>query len=106
MVSQRFDEAIKKDDLASIERFFKLFPLINLHDQGLQKFSSYMSSKLAITSQQNLQSAIKTMPGETRASVIFADTLTLLFEGRVRYIILKKISSIFFFFLFRIIWIL
>ena len=46
VVSQRFDEAIQSDDLASIERFFKLFPLINLHDMGLKKFASYLNSKV------------------------------------------------------------
>jgi hypothetical protein len=46
VVSQRFDEAVKDDDLASIERFFKLFPLINMHEGGLRKFASYMCSKV------------------------------------------------------------
>lgn len=46
VVSQRFDEAISNDDLASIERFFKLFPLINLHDLGLKKFAMYLNSKV------------------------------------------------------------
>ena len=86
VVSQRFDDAVKRDDLASIERFFKLFPLINLHDEGLTKFSCYMSTKLATTSQQNLESAVQTISSDPRASVIFADTLTLLFEGIARTI--------------------
>ena len=84
VVSKRFDEAIEQDDLASIERFFKLFPLINMHDEGLQKFSIYMSNKIANTSHKNLQSAINTTTGDPRASVVFADTLTLLFEGIAR----------------------
>ncbi len=84
VVSQRFDEAVKTDDLASIERFFKLFPLINMHDGGLERFASYMNSKLATTSQQNLNSALATIPGDPRASVIFADTFFLLFEGIAR----------------------
>ena len=84
VVSQRFDEAVQNDDLASIERFFKLFPLINMHEGGLERFSKYMSTKIATTSQQNLSGALNTMPGDTRSSVIFADTLTLLFEGIAR----------------------
>ena len=35
------------EDLASIERFFKIFPLINLHDVGLKKFTLYLRGKLA-----------------------------------------------------------
>ena len=37
-----------------IFRFFKLFPLINMHDGGLQRFAKYMNSKVAATSQQNI----------------------------------------------------
>ena len=84
VVSQRFDEAIKNDDLASIERFFKLFPLINLHDVGLKKFSSYLHSKLAANGELCLKTAIGTMPGDPRFNVIFADTLTMLFESIAR----------------------
>ena len=86
VVSQRFDEAVQADDLASIERFFKLFPLINMHDGGLERFSKYMNAKLATTSKQNLNGALNTIPTDPRASVIFADTLTLLFEGIARTI--------------------
>ena len=52
-----------------------------MHDGGLQRFAKYMNSKLASTSQQNLSAALSTVPGDPRYSVIFADTLTLLFEG-------------------------
>ena len=55
-----------------------------MHDGGLQRFAKYMNSKLATTSQQNLSAALSTMPGDPRYSVIFADTLTLLFEGIAR----------------------
>jgi hypothetical protein len=37
-----------------------------------------------MTSQQNLTGAMGTVPGDQRASVIFADTLTLLYEGIAR----------------------
>ncbi len=46
IISDRFDKAVKSEDTASIERFFKLFPLINMHDQGLLKFTSYLCGKV------------------------------------------------------------
>lgn len=46
IVAQKFDEAVKLEDLASIERFFKIFPLINMHDEGLKKFTQYLCSKV------------------------------------------------------------
>ena len=76
VVARRFDEAVKDEDLASIERFFKLFPLLGLHEEGLKKFTDYLATKLALD----------TPPGGARANIILADTLTLLFEGVARII--------------------
>ena len=40
VVARRFDEAVKDEDLASIERFFKIFPLLGMHDEGINNFKS------------------------------------------------------------------
>ncbi|KAK3927117.1 Conserved oligomeric Golgi complex subunit 4 [Frankliniella fusca] len=85
-VTARFDEAVRADDLASVERFFKIFPLLGLQDQGLNKFSVFLCSKLQETAQKNLKAALETRTADKRASVIYADTLTLLFEGIARII--------------------
>lgn len=45
-VTARFDEAVRADDLASVERFFKIFPLLGLQDQGLSKFSTFLCTKV------------------------------------------------------------
>jgi len=84
VVSKRFDDAVKDEDLASIERFFKIFPLLNMHEEGLKKFTQYLCTKVVDTSKKNLKAAVDTQPGEKRSNVIFADTLTLLFEGVAR----------------------
>lgn len=46
IITQRFNEAVSAEDLASIERFFKLFPLLSMHDSGLEKFSAFLCSKV------------------------------------------------------------
>lgn len=84
VVAQRFEEAVKADDLASIERFFKIFPLVNMHEEGLGRFAAYLCSKLEAASAANLKQAGETPSTDARASVIYADTLTLLFEGVAR----------------------
>ena len=86
VVARRFDEAVKDEDLASIERFFKLFPLLGLHEEGLKNFTDYLATKLAANSKKNLKQALDTPPGGARANIILADTLTLLFEGVARII--------------------
>ncbi|OTF72819.1 hypothetical protein BLA29_015308, partial [Euroglyphus maynei] len=39
IVMTRFDKAVAHKDAASVERFFKIFPLIKQHKQGLNRFS-------------------------------------------------------------------
>lgn len=46
VISHRFDEAVQREDLASVERFFKIFPLINMHEEGLRKFTKFLSGKV------------------------------------------------------------
>jgi hypothetical protein len=46
VVTEKFDEAVRGEDLASVERFFKLFPLLGMHDQGIEKFTDYLCSKV------------------------------------------------------------
>jgi len=39
IVKVKLDESIKEDDLASVERFFKIFPQLAMHDDGIAKFT-------------------------------------------------------------------
>lgn len=47
-VTHKFDEAVKSEDQASVERFFKIFPLLGLQKEGLQKFSQYLCFKVRL----------------------------------------------------------
>ncbi|XP_034948017.1 conserved oligomeric Golgi complex subunit 4 [Chelonus insularis] len=86
VVAKKFDEAVKQEDLASVERFFKIFPLLGMHDEGLSKFCLYLCTKLQETAHKNLRSAVEIKSNDERAAVVYADTLTLLFEGIARII--------------------
>lgn len=110
-VSVKFDEAVAKDDLASVERFFKIFPLLGLHTDGIVCFGKYICSKvlkielafapltfilknkqknisfnfqLDKKAQKELRTSFDIATAEKRISVAFADTLTLLFENFAR----------------------
>ncbi|KAE8609186.1 hypothetical protein XENTR_v10011735 [Xenopus tropicalis] len=86
VVSEKFDAATKSGDLPQVERFFKIFPLLGLHEEGISKFSGYLCKQVAKKAEENLQLALGTEGGERRAALIFADTLTLLFEGIARIV--------------------
>lgn len=86
IVGQRFDEAVAKDDLASVERFFKIFPLLGMHIQGIEQFASYINKKLEKKSQKELRTSLDIAKAENRIAVAFADLLTLAFENFARVI--------------------
>ncbi|XP_033839135.1 conserved oligomeric Golgi complex subunit 4 [Periophthalmus magnuspinnatus] len=86
IVSEKLDEAVAAVDLAQVERFFKIFPLLGLHQQGLARFGQYLCTQLAAKAEENLILATGGDVGDKRAPLIFADTLTLLLEGIARVI--------------------
>lgn len=47
IVAEKLDEAVAAVDLARVERFFKLFPLLGLHQQGLARFGQYLCSQVS-----------------------------------------------------------
>ncbi|KAI8126883.1 Conserved oligomeric Golgi complex subunit 4 [Lucilia cuprina] len=86
LIVRRFNEAVKKDDLASIERFFKIFPLLGRHEEGIEKFSNYICIKLSIKAQKELRNSMDIAKAEKRLQLAFADTLTTLLENFARVI--------------------
>ncbi|XP_021488211.1 conserved oligomeric Golgi complex subunit 4 [Meriones unguiculatus] len=86
IVTEKFATATKEGDLPQVERFFKIFPLLGLHEDGLSKFSEYLCKQVASKSEENLLLVLGSDMSDRRAAVIFADTLTLLFEGIARIV--------------------
>ncbi|XP_077568793.1 conserved oligomeric Golgi complex subunit 4 [Stigmatopora nigra] len=86
IVADKLDEAVAAVDLAQVERFFKIFPLLGLHGQGLARFGQYLCTQLASKAEENLLLATGGDLGDKRAPLIFADTLTLLLEGIARVV--------------------
>lgn len=60
MVMKKFEDAKAEGDVASVERFFKLFPFLNQQEEGLKKFSEYLSSKIPSESTLAANSKMKT----------------------------------------------
>ncbi|GFR59083.1 conserved oligomeric Golgi complex subunit 4 [Elysia marginata] len=86
IVHSKFDAAVHSGDVASVERFFKIFPLLGLYSEGLNKFGKYLSSQLSEKADGNLKIALHPDSSDRRANIVFADTLTLLFEGLARVV--------------------
>lgn len=46
IVTEKFAVATNEEDLPQVERFFKIFPLLGLHEEGLSKFSEYLCKQV------------------------------------------------------------
>lgn len=46
IVAEKFAITTKEGDLPQVERFFKIFPLLGLHEEGLSKFSEYLCKQV------------------------------------------------------------
>ncbi|XP_020807314.1 conserved oligomeric Golgi complex subunit 4 [Drosophila serrata] len=86
LIAKRFDEAVKSDDLASVERFFKIFPLIGCHRIGIEKFSTYICQKLSAKAQKELRNAQDIAKAESRMQLAYADRLTAILENFARVV--------------------
>lgn len=86
IIESKFDEAVQEDDVASMQRFFKLFPLINEHLNGINRFGLYLRDKISKFAENNYKIMIAGGTDDKRVNVLYADSLTLLFEGIAREI--------------------
>merc|ERR1719383_33105 len=79
----KFDQAVHAGDGASVERFFKIFPRLNLHEEGIIKFGKYLSSQISSAADANFKASMEenAQPSSKRAHVQYADLLTMLFES-------------------------
>ncbi|XP_040577754.1 conserved oligomeric Golgi complex subunit 4 [Lepeophtheirus salmonis] len=81
IIIDKFEDSITSGDLPAIERFFKLFPLVKMKEEGLSRFTKYLRSKIKEASEKNRTTAKKEAE---MSSTIYAEALTLLFEGIAR----------------------
>ncbi|XP_026481521.1 conserved oligomeric Golgi complex subunit 4-like [Ctenocephalides felis] len=86
VITLKFNEAVKKDDLASVERFFKIFPLLGMHNEGLEQFALYLCTQIQETSRNTLKNSLCTNSNDSRYNILFADCLTVVLESIARVI--------------------
>lgn len=80
----KFEEAVKREDVASVERFFKLFPAVGQHEEGVRQFTQFAAGRLQQRAQKELRNSMEVARAEKRTHVAFSDTLTVLLEGICR----------------------
>ena len=59
-LNNRFDSAVKENDEKAVDRFARLYPKVGRKEDGLSKYSKFLSSKVASKGQHHLTNALKT----------------------------------------------
>ena len=75
---KEFEKAVKDNDGGRITRFFKLFPLINRSDVGLDVYGRYVCQGVAARARANLNAG--TGGNQAKDGFFYANALTKLFE--------------------------
>lgn len=84
LLRAKFDEAVKRDDVASVERFFKLFPSVGQKTEGVRAFTQFVAGRLQQKAQKELRNSMDVAKAEKRTHVAFSDTMTVLLENICR----------------------
>lgn len=75
---REFDKAVKENDGSKITRFFKLFPLIDRSDVGLDVYGRYVCQGVAARARASLNAG--TGGNQSKDGFFYANALTKLFE--------------------------
>ncbi|GAB1597611.1 conserved oligomeric Golgi complex subunit 4-like [Argonauta hians] len=86
IVRNKFDASVHSGDVASVERFFKIFPLLRLHEEGLTKFGKYLAAQFSEPVGKTLSENLKITDDDKRSNILFADIITTMFERIARIV--------------------
>lgn len=75
LFQREFEKAVKEGDGAKVTKFFKLFPLINRSEVGLDLYGRYVCQGIAARARTNLNTS-----SGSRESYFYATALSKLFE--------------------------
>uniref|UniRef100_A0A8C2I3I9 Conserved oligomeric Golgi complex subunit 4 n=1 Tax=Cyprinus carpio TaxID=7962 RepID=A0A8C2I3I9_CYPCA len=81
LVTTRLEEAVTTGDLPQVERFFKILPLLGLHEQGLARFAQYLCSQVGACVYVHLKPGTHQADGQCQ--VVFDLFLYLLGIARI-----------------------
>ncbi|KAI6238026.1 Component of oligomeric Golgi complex 4 [Aphelenchoides fujianensis] len=86
IIERKFDEAQAEGDEAKMQRYFKIFPMINEHAAGIQRFGRHLVRGVEQMGEEQFRIMRAGGTDEKRANVLYADTLTNIVEGIARLI--------------------
>lgn len=80
IVNIKFDQAIETGNIPEAMRFFKIFPLLNLHRIGLEKFCKHICLQINEHGEKTLIKTLEIPFNHKRYPVLYSDHLNSLLE--------------------------
>uniref|UniRef100_A0A7E4V961 Conserved oligomeric Golgi complex subunit 4 n=1 Tax=Panagrellus redivivus TaxID=6233 RepID=A0A7E4V961_PANRE len=87
IAEKNFDAAVASGDTGSMVRFFKIFPLLNQHANGLQRFGAYLCRKIEKSCADHLKIMEAGGTEDARRNVLYSDTMTTVLEDIAREVV-------------------
>ena len=95
LMLEKFDKALVDRDEKSVERYFKIFPFLFLHEEGLQKYSQFLRGKISFVTEGRFTDAISCVSQSAinKPGIGLAIPIISLFAD-IQQIVLNKKSSV------------
>ena len=58
LMQEKFERALVDKDEKAVERYFKIFPFLFLHEEGLQKYSQFLRGRIAFVTEGRFTDAV------------------------------------------------
>ena len=65
LMQEKFEKAIVDRDEKAVERYFKIFPFLFLHEEGLQKYSQFLRGRISFITEGRFSDAIASVSQST-----------------------------------------
>ena len=90
IIIEKFDKAVEKNNEADVVKYFKMFPLLKLHELGLEKFSSYLAKLIENDVSKKLDEIYAYDADNKKCISMYADALRKLLDSVANHVEQKQ----------------
>ena len=91
LMQEKFEKALVDRDEKAVERYFKIFPFLFLHEEGLQKYSQFLRGKISFVTEGRFTDAVSSVSQSTtsKPGIGLAIPIISLFAD-IQHVVLDK----------------
>ena len=91
LMQEKFEKALVDRDEKAVERYFKIFPFLFLHEEGIQKYSQFLRGKISFVTEGRFTDAVSSVSQSTtsKPGIGLAIPIISLFAD-IQHVVLDK----------------